>query len=304
MSTETPNQPSTSLYKRKAPSPPNNPLDETDPIDAKKSKMDPSLQTMSAPSLSSASPPNLSSTSFTIPSASTPLPPTLPTRPRSPTTTRFSPPPLAQPPQPMLKRSRFKRPSFPMPFSAAATAAAATTFAREATRLAAATHLKRAREDLVESIRISGLNRQIILAEPSASSDHPITEMPPPPPSPFPPPSPPMQDSDDDEYEDHEETSGFVNFDFVGYGRGKQDGECKKGKGDGEKEGLEKSEHIVLNGTESELEKRKLWADGVAWEEVRGELEVRKEKERLEGPEKEVVAEGHEKAGVGAVVVI
>ncbi|KAL8767801.1 MAG: hypothetical protein Q9209_005795 [Squamulea sp. 1 TL-2023] len=154
---------------------------------------------MSARSLSSASPSNLSSTSSTIPSESTPAPPlSVPTRPRSPTTARFSPPPLAQPPQTMHKLSPLKRPAFSKPRSAAA----ATVFAREATRLSAATHLKRAREDLVESIRISGLNRQILPVDPSASAD----EIPPPPPG-SPPPSPPMQDSEDDEYENHEEAS-------------------------------------------------------------------------------------------------
>ncbi|KAL8809172.1 MAG: hypothetical protein Q9200_003647 [Gallowayella weberi] len=85
------------------------------------------------------------------------------------------------------------------------------TLNREATRIHAAMHLQRARDNLVEAIRLQGLNRQIAGTSTTAA----VNMVSPPPP---PPPSPRSTISPSDENLDPELVD-----DFAGFGQGKQD---------------------------------------------------------------------------------
>ncbi|KAL8855725.1 MAG: hypothetical protein Q9178_007646 [Gyalolechia marmorata] len=263
MSIDDRSKPSTAPIKRKAPaSPPDTLLDEPDPMmEPKKPKIDPILQTASPISL--AATPNLNTRSSSSPhEPSTPLSNELPTRSIPPA----PPPPPPPPPRhtstlaPIPKRPSShlqRRPTLqPAPYFHPSRPTNSLTFAREAARRQAATHLKRARDDLVESIRLEGLNRSIIPADPSsiAEDGDSSTERPPPPPlsSPSPPASPPPVPG-----EEEQQGLGILDFDFVGYGRGKQDGEFKAGDCKGK------------NG----------WEDGA--------LQIEEEGEAVQGEEKE-----------------
>ncbi|KAL8681207.1 MAG: hypothetical protein Q9186_002665 [Xanthomendoza sp. 1 TL-2023] len=220
MSTNSPEQSSTPpIIKRKASEPPDQPLNHTPPLhEAKKSKVDSPSQETSAsiPQL----PPSSTSTSPHTP------PPQTPTRPQPPSRgTPILPPPKDW--RPMPNHTPLQSPGTHLS-SANPSPNTISTLARETTRKKAARHLKRARDDLVETIRIQGLNRHIA----GTSNTAAVAPLPPPLPSsslPSPSPSPSttippsLQDQNIDPSLREELYDEQIAADFAAFGRGKQD---------------------------------------------------------------------------------
>ncbi|KAL8728375.1 MAG: hypothetical protein Q9166_005419 [cf. Caloplaca sp. 2 TL-2023] len=214
MSTDNSNKSSTSPFKRKATEVSDTQPNLTRPTELKKLKTDTPQQTMSNPY-----PPSSSSST-----TNTPPTPLLPQRPQPPGRgDRQSPPPSnhalqailnGPPPEP----TSIPPSAAPSPLSPDAFPGLTEALAREATRMYAANHLKRARNELVENIRVSGLNRQILPEAPNSTA----LTIPPPPPSP--PSSPPLPSSQ------NEQSHALGITEFAGLGQGKQDWEINEGK--------------------------------------------------------------------------
>ncbi|KAI4223560.1 MAG: hypothetical protein L6R36_005329 [Xanthoria steineri] len=317
MPSDPPSKPTTSPFKRKSPPSPDTTPDSPDPTETKKSKTDPTVQRESPTTPPST--PLLGTASF--PSDSELMPPPPPPSPRSPPSRLPTRPGTSQVTPQHLETAlhvlRNKRPPLLPPSRRPASAVshgldagAANRFnAREATRTNAASHLQRAREQLLEDIFCQGLDRSV---DPivSATMNRP-TASPSPPASPSPShkslPSPPLLLQSEVKEERREggeglgiTGSGFDSATFV-RGTGEQEGESSgervsKAPAMGEgawvkwaetlRAAAEKAREETAR-TRGEMASAREETERVWREEVMGREEKEKEKEKRSGSGKE-----------------
>ncbi|KAL8901712.1 MAG: hypothetical protein Q9192_000399 [Flavoplaca navasiana] len=288
MSTETPSQSSASPSKRRAPSPPEASLDTPDSNEAKKSKIDPTLQPdppMQPPSIPLRGISPSQSDSNLMP----PPPPPSPSSslPARPGTSRLTPQHLETALQ-VLRNNNRKHP--PRPYS---TQSHGLDFgrglglptranAREAVRSSAAIHLRRARNQLNEEMRIQGLKRSIVPVDDPLPDDL-TTESPNSPrPAPALLPPPDLQGKKDvkKQRQDEKEELGF-GFDFAKYGRGKGDG---NGQGASSKEEVEQLDGVGTAFADVQMGDAawKNWAERLKEEAEKARAETEKMREEME----------------------
>ncbi|KAL9638153.1 MAG: hypothetical protein Q9204_001598 [Flavoplaca sp. TL-2023a] len=287
MSAETPSQSSASPSKRRAPSPPEASPDTPDLIEPKKSKIDPTLQPdppIQPPSIS------LRDVSPWQSDANRMHPPPPPSPSSSlaarPGTSRLTPQHLETALQ-VLRNNNRRHP--PRPYS---TQSPSPDFgrglglptranAREAVRFSAATHLRRARNQLNEEMRIQGLKRSIVPVDDPSTDD--LTTEPPSSPRPAPAllPSPDLQEKNDvkKQRQDEKEEVGF-GFDFAKYGRAKRDG---NGEGPSSKEEVEQLDGAGMASAVAQTGDAawKIWAERLKGEAEKARAETEKMREEM-----------------------
>ena len=153
--------------------------------------------------------------------------------------------------------------------------------AREAVRFSAATHLRRARNQLNEEMRIQGLKRSIVPVDDPSTDD--LTTEPPNSPRPAPAllPSPDLQENNDvkKQPQDEKKELGF-GFDFAKYGRAKGDG---NNEGESSKEEVEQLDGAGVASAVPQTGDAawKIWAERLKGEAEKARAETEKMREEM-----------------------